>query len=228
MKKITHVFFDLDHTLWDYETNSINALHELVVHFEFDQQVSSERFIEVYQKVNEKYWRKFNSGKIDREYIKKFRFPEVLKKLNIESKAQTTELNEFFLQNCSTRPTVMPYAHETLAYLKDKYPLAIITNGFPEAQHPKMKSSGLDKYFGDLVISHEVGYRKPDPEIYHLAMERLNAKPGTSVMIGDNPKTDIRGAEKVGMKAIFYNPKGTSRSVTQWQIQSLEELIKIL
>ena len=122
----------------------------------------------------------------------------------------------------------MPHTMTALNYLKEKYPLAIITNGFPEAQHPKMKSSGLDKYFDKVIISELVGWRKPQPEIYQHALKEMDATAETSVMIGDNPKTDVRGAEQAGLKAIFYNPTGKRKSVTQWEIQSLEELVGIL
>ena len=122
----------------------------------------------------------------------------------------------------------MPHALETLHYLHQKYPMAIITNGFPEAQRPKMKASGLDAFFPHVVMSETIGYRKPDLQIFEYAMGLLGAKPHSSVMIGDNPKTDVRGAEAAGMKAIFYNPTGNRKSITEWEIQSLNELMRIL
>ncbi len=228
MKNLTHVFFDLDHTLWDYETNSVQALKELVSHFGIDAQVEADEFLRTYQKVNEKLWHKFNSGQIDREHIKQYRFPQVLRKLKIFINHKPEELHEFFMTNCSNRSEVMPETHETLIYLKEKYPLAIITNGFSDAQYPKMKASRLDQYFSDMIISNEVGCRKPDKEIYDLALRRMGAKAENSVMIGDNPKTDIRGAENAGLQAIFYNPTGHRKSNTQWEIQSLGELMRIL
>lgn len=228
MKNITHIFFDLDHTLWDYESNSILALKELVSHFEIDNHVTSEEFLKTYHKINEKLWHKFNNGQIDREHIKQYRFPQVLRKLNVFIDHKPEDLHEFFMTNCSNRSEVMPETHETLTYLKEKYPMAIITNGFSEAQYPKMKASNLNQYFSEMIISNEVGCRKPEKEIFDLSMKRLGAKPETSVMIGDNPKTDIRGAEQAGMKAIFYNPTGNRKSVTEWEIQSLGELVRIL
>lgn len=228
MKDIRHVFFDLDHTLWDYEANSTAALVELVSHFQIDKHVDADTFLRAYHKVNEKLWHKFNSGQIDRDHIKKYRFPQVLRKLNIYISSKPEDLHEFFLTNCSNRDLVFPGTFETLDYLKGKYPMAIITNGFPEAQYPKMKASGLDRYFEDIVISQEVGFRKPEMEIFHLALDRLGAKAETSVMIGDNPKTDIRGAADAGLQTIFFNPTGNRKSVNQWEIQTLEELIGIL
>lgn len=228
MKNIRHVFFDLDHTLWDYKKNSIETLTDLVFEFGLNEQVSVERFLKVYNSVNEKLWHKFNNGQIDKDYIHKYRFPQVLKKLNVFIDRKPSELSDYFISNCSIKPGLMPHTISTLNYLKEKYPMAIITNGFPEAQHPKMKSSGLDKYFEKMIISDSIGWRKPQLEIYHHALEEMNAKAETSVMIGDNPKTDIRGAENAGLKAIFYNPTGNRKSVTQWQIQSLDELVGIL
>lgn len=228
MKDIKHVFFDLDHTLWDYEKNSTAALRELVRNFGLDEFVTEDEFLKVYQKVNEKLWHKFNNGQVDRDHIKKYRFPQVLRKLKIFVDHKPEEMTDFFVNNCSNRTEVFPGTHEVLTYLKEKYPLSIITNGFPEAQYPKMEGSDLNQYFEDIVISHEVGFRKPQIEIFQLAMKRLNASPESSVMIGDNPKTDIRGAENAGMKAIFFNPTGNRKSVTDWQIEHLAELHKIL
>lgn len=204
------------------------ALIELYHHFGLSKHTEAETFLSAYQKVNEAMWSKFNNGSIGRDHIRTKRFPEVFEKLGVPFNYDVEEVHDYFLNNCSNRSEVFAYAHETLEYLKAKYPLSIITNGFPEAVHPKMKASDLNQYFKDLVISLEVGHRKPEPEIFRLAMKRLDAKPETSVMIGDNPKTDIRGAEAVGMKSIFFNPTGNRKSVTEWEIQSLDELIKIL
>ena len=228
MKGIKHVFFDLDHTLWDYKKNSIETLTDLVYKFEIDKQVTVEQFLKVYNSVNEKLWHKFNNGKIEKAYIQQYRFPQVLRKLKVFINREPSELSDYFISNCSIKTGLMPHALGALNYLKEKYPLAIITNGFPEAQHPKMKLSGLDHYFDKVIISELVGWRKPQSEIYHHALRKMNAQAVTSVMIGDNPKTDIRGAEQAGLKAIFYNPTGKRKSVTQWEIQSLEELVGIL
>jgi len=228
MKGITHVFFDLDHTLWDYETNSRQALTDLAHHFKLTDHVTVDQFIKAYEKVNEKLWHKFNNNQIDREHIHKYRFPQVLRKLKVFVEYKPEDMTHFFIENCSSKSGLMPHAKETLHYLHEKYPMAIITNGFPEAQHPKMKASGLDKFFSHVVMSEMVGYRKPDQQIFAHAMKLLGATANTSVMIGDNPKTDVGGAEAAGMKAIFYNPTGNRKSVTEWEIQSLHELVGIL
>ena len=228
MKHIRHVFFDLDHTLWDYEKNSTETLSDLVYKFEINEQVSVEKFLKVYHSVNEKLWHKFNNGQVDKDHIHKYRFPQILRKLKVFVEHDPAEMSDYFISNCSIKSSLMPHALTALNYLKDKYPMAIITNGFPEAQHPKMKSSGLDKYFDKVIISEIVGWRKPQPQIFYHALKEMNAKAASTVMIGDNPKTDIRGAEEAGLNAIFYNPTGKRKSVTEWEIQSLEELVGIL
>ena len=228
MKDIKFVFFDLDHTLWDYHANSMQALTELYSQFGFSAHVSLEQFLETYQSINEKLWHRFNQSEIDRDYIKKYRFPMVLKKMKVYLDAKPEELHDFFVTNCSSRSKLMPWARETLTYLYERYPLAIITNGFPEAQYPKMEASDLNKYFKEVIISHEVGCRKPQSEIYHLTLEKMGAKAAQTVMSGDNPKTDVRGALDAGLKAIFYNPTGKLRSNSTWEIQSLKELVDIL
>ena len=228
MKQITHVFFDLDHTLWDYEANSRQTLADLVHHFGLIEFVTPQKFIDTYEKINEKLWHKFNNNQIDKEYIRKYRFAMVLQKLKVYINNEPEELTEYFISNCSIKSALMPHTLDALNYLHGKYPMAIITNGFQEAQTPKMKASGLDKYFDHVIVSDTIGIRKPDERIFQYAMNLFNAKPHRSVMIGDNPKTDIRGAEAAGMKTIFYNPTGNRKSVTEWEIQSLHELVGIL
>lgn len=228
MKGITHVFFDLDHTLWDYERNASETLVDMMREFGISEQVEEQKFLKAYNSVNEKLWHKYNHGQIDKEHIRKYRFPQVLRKLKVYIDRQPEDLHDYFVSNCSAKSGLMPHALMALNHLKGRYPMAIITNGFEDSQHRKIHASGITHFFGEVVTSETLGYRKPQPEIFHHAVKAMGGKPETSVMIGDNPKTDIRGAEDAGLKAIFYNPTGGRKSVTEWEVQCLSELVGIL
>lgn len=228
MKHIRHVFFDLDHTLWDNDRNVFDTLSEMAVHFNMLEQTSVEKFNKVFNKVNEKMWHQYNLGQIDKEHIRTRRFAYILKQLKVYLESHPQELSDYFVRVCSSKSGLMPDAELALHYLSGKYQLGIITNGFEDSQHTKIHASGLDKFFKVVVTSETTGARKPEPDIFHHALELAGAEAQSSVMIGDNPHTDVYGAENAGLKAIFYNPSGRRRSVTQWEIQSLSELTKIL
>jgi len=228
LNNVTHLFFDLDHTLWDYETNATLALQHVMQQFELHQHIEEKKFLHAYKQVNEKMWHQYNLGKIDRSDIQKYRFAEILRLLNVVIPYQPLELHECFVARCCAQPHLMPGAMEAMHYLNEKYSLSIITNGFDEPQAAKLKASRIDHFFDVVVTSETTGARKPDKSIFHHAMAQVNSLPANSVMIGDNPNTDIRGGESAGMRTIFYNPSGQRRSVTAWQIDALDQLIAIL
>lgn len=226
MKEIKHIFFDLDHTLWDYDRNAQETLVEIYNELGASDTVSLKKFINTYYDVNDKLWYKYNKKLIDRDYIKNYRFVEVFKKTGIqESHAEKSSL--YFMANCSKKPHLMEHTKITLDYLIKKYKLHIITNGFNDVQPLKMKSSGIQSYFDVIVTSETSEARKPEPGIFYDALQRANAQKNESVMIGDNPKTDIHGARDFGIKTILYDPSGKKRSMADYSIQSLDELIRI-
>ncbi|MEQ9403182.1 MAG: YjjG family noncanonical pyrimidine nucleotidase [Cyclobacteriaceae bacterium] len=226
MREVRHIFFDLDHTLWDYDRNAQETLSE--IYFEInDQTVSLKKFIKTFYEVNEKLWHRYNHGQIERKHIREERFIQVFKKTGFDpSKAE--ESSEYFIENCSKKPHLFPYAKSTLDYLIKKYKLHIITNGFDDIQPRKLKSSGIDSYFEMIITSESNGSRKPSPEIFQLAVDRAGTTKNQSVMIGDNPKVDIHGARDFGMRTILFDPSGKRRSMADYSIQSLSELINIL
>lgn len=226
MKEVKHIFFDLDHTLWDYDKNAQETLLEIYDGLDVSSTVTWKKFVNTYYDVNDKLWYKYNSKLIDRDHIKKYRFVEIFKKTGIaESRAEESSL--YFMANCSKKPHLIEHAKITLDYLVKKYRLHIITNGFNDVQPLKLKSSGIESYFDVIVTSETSEARKPEPGIFADALERAKASKTESVMIGDNPKTDIHGARDFGIKTILYDPSGRKRSMADYSIQSLDELIGI-
>ncbi len=228
MKGIKHIFFDLDHTLWDYDRSAQETLLEIYEELSLaDSGVSGKKFVNTFYDVNNKLWAKYNDGLIDREYIKKERFKEVFSSTGVDE-SHSEHASAYFLNNCSVKPYLMPDAMPVLNYLEKKYELHIITNGFLDAQNRKLTSSGIDKFFRVMVTSECIDARKPSPEIFEYSLSEAGATRENSLMIGDNPRTDIQGARDVGIATVFYDPSGRKKSLADFTIQSHMELVKLL
>lgn len=228
MKGIKHIFFDLDHTIWDYDRSAQETLSEIYVNLELSKTgLSVKKFVNTFYEVNSKLWVKYNEGLIDREYIKTQRFNEVFSTSGIDP-IQTEVASTYFLKNCSLKPYLMEDALTALNYLSNKYELHIITNGFLDAQNRKLNSSGINKYFKIMVTSECIDSRKPSPEIFQYSLQEAGASKSESIMIGDNPRTDIQGAKDFGIKTVFYDPSGRKKSLADFTIQSHMELLKLL
>ncbi|MEM6643891.1 MAG: YjjG family noncanonical pyrimidine nucleotidase [Bacteroidota bacterium] len=227
MKSIEHLFFDLDHTLWDYDKSAQETLGEVHRLLELSSEdISLKSFIDAFYQVNNQLWHLYNQGKIDRRYIKEQRFVEVLKKVDAQTES-AGRASSYFLEHCSTKPYLIADTKAVLTYLAGRYKLHIITNGFTEAQNNKLCNSGIDSFFDVVVTSESTGDKKPSPGIFLHALEKAGTQASQSAMIGDNPRTDVQGAKEVGMYAVHYDPSGSCRSVADVRVNSLLELIKI-
>lgn len=230
MKKFTHIFFDLDHTLWDYDFNARKVLKDLYEHYQLDKYLTSsvEGFISTFFQVNAQLWHYYNAGQISRDDIRVKRFRDVVKICGCNDIEFGDSLTEFFLFSCPRQTRIMPHADIILDYLHKKYQLSIITNGFDEVQALKLRSCGLDKYFNYVFTSETTGHRKPAAELFYHALEITKAEKSTTLMIGDNPTTDIQGAVNAGITPLFYNPTGKRKSACELQVTHFSELLKIL
>ncbi|MCI0921241.1 YjjG family noncanonical pyrimidine nucleotidase [Sphingobacterium rhinopitheci] len=208
------IFFDLDHTIWDFDKNAEETLHELYFKFKFDdlfQQQTADRFIEVYTVNNHRVWDLYHHGKIDKATLRKLRFADTFTQLGVDPDLFPSSFEDEYLAICPTKTNLFPHAIETLDYLKDKYSLHLISNGFKEACQSKLQHSKLGPYFKTIVISEIYGVNKPDPRIFEYALDNGKAAKESSIMIGDNIDADVRGAQNVGMDAIFFNPIGVQK-----------------
>ncbi|MEO9872851.1 YjjG family noncanonical pyrimidine nucleotidase [Ekhidna sp.] len=222
-----HIFFDLDHTLWDYDRSAQETLSEIFIQLELSKSgLTKKKLFNKFYEVNDKLWGKYNDGLIDREYIKNERFNEIFSSIGIDAQ-HSKDASAYFMKNCSSKSYLMPDALTALNYLTGKYELHIITNGFLDAQNRKLSSSGIAKYFNIMVTSECADSRKPSPEIFEYSLSKAGSSKTNSVMIGDNPRTDIHGAQEFGIKTVFYDPSGRKKSLADYTIQSHMELLKI-
>ena len=189
--------------------------------------VSEKRFLNAFYEINDRLWHQYNIGEVDRNYIKEYRFKTIFKHLNLDQSI-SQEVSSYFLSHCPLKPYLMPDTLVALNYLQPKYSLHIITNGFLDSQTSKIKNSGISKYFEVVVTSECVHARKPSKEIFEYALTKAGASKQTSIMIGDNPKTDIIGAKGCGIKTILYDPAQNQKSLADYSISSHLELSQIL
>ncbi len=228
MKEVKHIFFDLDHTIWDFEKNSSESLAELFFEFELNQKIESvDEFISAYQRINGEYWKQYGAGLIDKETIRFGRFDDTFKEFNFEDLELVKELGNKYVEVTPHKTHIFPYTHEVLTYLSKKYPLHIISNGFSEIIDIKMSKSNIQSYFKLILSSEEVGVHKPNPLVFQTALKRTGAVPNESVMIGDNFEADVMGAHNCGWKSIFFNPKKTKIDSEITEIHCLSELKNI-
>jgi len=204
------IFFDLDHTLWDFEKNAEETLTELFDSYQFGAMgfASAASFIEVYNRNNHRLWTWYHHGKITKSELREARFEDTFRELKIDPKLFPKKFEEDYLSMCPQKTHLFPHAHETLQYLGEKYKLHLISNGFGDAAEIKISKCDLKKYFSSIVISETIGIHKPDPRIFYHAVTNAKTKVTQSVMIGDSLDADIRGAQNAGMDAIYFNPKG--------------------
>jgi putative hydrolase of the HAD superfamily len=233
MKPYKHIFFDLDHTLWDFEKNSEETLYTLYHEFglaEFGK-FDCDSFYKKYKFVNYLLWDLYNKGKIDQKELRESRFVKTLTGLGLEPHQVPVGISEAYTDLCPQKTAVFPYTFEVLEYLKPKYGLHIITNGFKDVQAIKMNGSKLTDYFGEIVTSECCGYKKPDKRIFEHALDRIQVLSKDCLMIGDNLECDIDGARLAGMDQVFFNPEKTKSKLSPkptYHIHCLSELQAML
>ena len=231
MKKYRCVLFDLDHTLWDYETNSEETLKELFARFNvLEKGVTSFRyFFETFRRVNFALWDRYDRGLIGQEVIRTERFHKVFQETGVDDLRFSLEFSAHYLRELPLKKNLLPQAKEVLDYLHPRYPLTVVTNGFDEIQYTKMSSAGIEHYFAHVVTSQRAGNKKPSPQIFDFALKQSGHNAADTVMIGDNLQTDIAGAKAAGIDTIFYNPgKAIHKEAVTFEINSLHELKKLL
>ena len=208
MKTYKSIFFDLDHTLWDYETNSRDTLAELYDQYALQQKgvTTLEAFKDRFREVNTRLWDLFDRGEIKSEVIREQRFKQILEPFGAYTAQLSEDISVDYLNTCPTKGTLMPHALETLQYLKEKYTLTIITNGFEEIQHLKLTAGNLHPFFNLVVTSQRAGYRKPSREIFEFALKHNGNECHEAIMIGDNLVTDMGGAKNAEIDTVLFNP----------------------
>jgi len=229
--KYNHIFFDLDHTIWDFDKNAEEALLELyAIHRLQDIGLNSAQlFIETYTRNNHRLWAEYHVGKISKDELRDARFKQTFLDLGVHPDVIPEGFEDEYVQLCPTKTNLFPHAHETLRYLQAKYTLHLISNGFKDSTRIKIAGTNLAGYFQNVIISEDVGVNKPDKAIFQHAIDLAGATIDESVMIGDSLEADIYGALNFGMDAIYFNPFNAPKpDRVSVQITHLKELTLML
>ena len=229
--KYKHLFFDLDHTLWDFEANAYATLATLYEDLQLKERGIDDfgLFYKNYLAHNEKLWEHYRKGQIRQDELRVKRMKLALLDFKIADEDLSQKMNVLFLDLLPTRNLLFPHTKEILHYLADKnYELHLITNGFETVQHSKLKYSGLDVFFKEVITSEGSNSIKPNKEIFEYAFKKTNAKLSTSIMIGDTIEVDIQGAINAGIDQVFVNHTGITPALqATYTVNTLKELENI-
>lgn len=226
--KYRHLFFDLDHTLWDFEANAkeciqelydVNGLHEKGI-------TDFETFFNNYSRHNERLWGYYTKGTIKQEELRWKRMWFALRDFDLEDETLSKQLSVGFLERLPLKKNLFPYTIEILEYLRGKgYSLHLVTNGFDQIQHSKLDSSNLRPYFTEVITSEASNSLKPHKGIFEYALAKSGAALPESIMIGDNLDADIQGGMNAGLDTVFVNHLNISATIQPtYTVYHLKEL----
>ena len=221
-----HVFFDLDRTLWDFDSNSKNALLQIFSEKELTTIFQSfDRFYNAYVAQNARLWVSYGKGEISKDVLRYERFNATLKQFNVDNIELAKELGSMYVNISPFQKKLFPGTIACLEELKSiGFQLHIITNGFEEVQYIKLENCGLDRFFDVVVCSEAVGKNKPARAIFQYALKKAGCSAENAIMIGDDFRADISGAMNSGMKAIHFDPNGLSEENHPHTCKSLSEM----
>jgi putative hydrolase of the HAD superfamily len=230
--KYKHLFFDLDHTIWDFDANSRVTLADLYEEFDlYTIGVNDfEQFYLNYLEHNERLWARYRNGYIKVDELRWKRMWLTLLDFRIGNQDIAKQMGQRFLEMLPNRTILFDYAKEILQYLTDKrYAIHLITNGFEETQHAKLRNSGIDHFFREVITSEGSNSLKPKKEIFDYAFMKAGALPEQSIMIGDSIEVDIQGAINAGIDQVYVNHIGAKPELLPtYTVTSLIELENIV
>lgn len=221
-----HIFFDLDHTLWDFTTNSRATLAELHADLNLEAEgiPDAQQLIAAYEEVNLEVWGQYEQGHIPKEVMRVLRFRTTLQRFGVTLRKLPETMSHEYLERSPQRTVLFPGVKELLQDLSARYRLHIITNGFHEVQQVKIKSSGIDMFFQELISSERAGASKPSPTIFAHALKRSGAQASNSLMVGDNVISDMLGARQAGMDQAHFTAETAPDLLATYRVQHMDEL----
>lgn len=235
MTRYKDLFIDFDDTIYDTRGNAQLSLQELYDHFELARHFAKpEDFFVPYWQTNELLWTQYSQGDISRDQliVDRFRLPLSMGKGLEPTVDFCLEMSDYFLDCNARKPNVVENAHKTLTYLREAgYRMHMCSNGFHEVQYRKLEVSGTRTYFDTIILSEDAGANKPHPAFFDYAIRITGAQPDSTLMIGDNPHTDITGALRYGLDAMYFERKPAETDFPRpadFVIHRLEEIMNIL
>lgn len=222
----TWLLFDADNTVWDFSAAETNSLQSVLESIGLEW---SDELLATYREINHLAWREYEQGKIDSKSLRTLRFQRLIDHLEVEGDA--TQLSNEYRKGLSRSDHFMPGAEETLHRLRPHYKMGLITNGLSEVQRPRLVNTRLDNFFDFVLISDEVGTAKPHQAFFDLAFAEMGGtRPEEALVIGDNPVSDILGAQLYGCSTCWMD-LGSGKSPEReadYSIKRISELGDIL
>lgn len=228
--KYKHLFFDLDHTLWDGHNSSAESIAALYSTHNMLQYgiASANDLVIAFHEINYQLWEDMENYRITRDELVDTRFKLLLAKFGLKNDNMAANLAIDYHKKQEQTQVYIPYIHEVLSYLQPKYTLHIFTNGI-DPLSVERKMSGIKHYFTEIIGSYTSGYFKPHPISFETALAKTDAEIHHSLMIGDSQHTDIIGAIKMGMDCVWLNQrKQTVLAQPTYEISCLSELMQLL
>jgi putative hydrolase of the HAD superfamily len=230
--KYKHILFDLDRTLWDFDTDTRETIKEIFYNCKLDRRISDfDEWYRVYKMHNIRLWEDYADGKITKAALRNARFYLTFKDFGIDDENLGIKFGEKFVEQSPKRTTLFPDTHETLMYLLNKkYQLHVVTNGFNEIQFKKMESTDIKKYFTKIFTCENIGYNKPHVKFFRHVISSLQSSKKEAIIVGDDFIRDISGAKRTGIDQIYFKPKDAPEPPEKptFLINSLIELKNIL
>ncbi|PPK94348.1 putative hydrolase of the HAD superfamily [Nonlabens xylanidelens] len=224
---IEHIFFDLDHTLWDFDLNSKLTYQQIFEEHHVD--LDLEKFIRIYEPLNLQFWRMFRENKITKEDLRFQRLKTAFDACDYPLTDEQIHLfADLYIKYLPNHNHLFDGCIELLDALYEKYQLHLITNGFNGVQQNKVKNSGLSKYFKVVLTGETAGVKKPAPQIFHKALEMAGAKIENSIMIGDSFEADIKGAQNIGLPTIWFHVTNEEIKEGEVVVHHLKDIYPLL
>lgn len=230
--KYEMLFFDLDHTLWDFESNAYDTMQDLYnLHQLKDKGIKDfSLFFEHYSIHNTRLWDMYTKGQIEQDILKWKRIWLTLNDFSIDNALLSQTMSKEFLDILPKKTKLLPDAINTLEYLKNKgYMMSLLTNGFEKIQQEKVKNSRIEHFFENIITSERSTYLKPNPGIFYYAMNFCGVQGNKTIMIGDNQDADIQGGINAGIDTIWINAEKKKPHVkATYEVNCLRDLKTIL
>lgn len=221
-----HIFFDLDRTLWDFDTNSRSCLEELYKEYKLDElQRDVSRFIDDYTSINKTLWASYREGNVSKDDLRITRFQKALQNIGYNDQQGIKEISEKYLERCPMLPGLIPEAQKTVQELSKSFSVHILTNGFRKVQLKKLSNTGIGDFVDQVITSEDAQTAKPNKEIFDYAMKVTGAGSDDSIMIGDSHDVDVIGARQMGWKTIWFDTEDSDHQhLADYRVTSLSQI----
>lgn len=216
------ILLDIDDTIFDFQAGNRNAVGALTA----ELGLSSPTVFDEYQAINHACWEALERGEMTQEILHVERFRRFL-----ASKGRSDDpkaVADRFAQLLGQQAIPLPGAENLVKTLSEKAPVVILTNGITVIQKARLARSSIMQWISRVVISQEAGASKPDPRIFEIALDGV--APSDALMIGDSAASDILGANRTGIPACWFNPKGKTLPEgvhADFEAKTLEECLEI-